>query len=106
MDSCSKILTNDEAMAALDLDAGSFENASELSDLIDEASYFLYRRTGYDWGADDTIQPLAKSCAKFVLMQKFFHDSAHDFQKAIDAMLCDLIDMVVAEDEDEDEDDE
>ena len=107
MDTCSVILTNEEAMAALDLDSGSFDSASELTDLIEEASFYIYRRTLHDWGADDEIQPLAKSCCKLVMKQNFFGDSAHDYQKSIDLLIADLNDMVVAaEDEDEDEDDE
>ncbi len=104
MDSCTAILTQAEALVALDLDGDYFDSTSELAALINEASAYIYRRTQHDWGSDDTVQPLAKACAKLVLMQSFFHDAAHDYQKSIDLLLADLIDMAVAaESEDEDE---
>lgn len=94
MDTFSNILTKEEAMAALDLDGGSFDSATELEDQIQEASSYVYRRTLHDWGADSPVQPLAKSCAKLVLKQSFFGDSAHDYQKSIDLLIADLNDMV------------
>lgn len=94
MDSCSNILTLDEALTALDINADYFANQTELNDLIAEASFYVYRRTLHDWGADNPIQPLAKSCAKLCLKQSFFADSAHDYQKSIDLLIADLNDMV------------
>lgn len=104
MDNFANILTSAEAMTALDLDAGSFDSG-ELADLIQEASAFVYRRTLYDWGSDNPVQPLAKSCCKLYLKQTFFGDSAHDYQKSIDLMIADLNDMVAANATEEQSDD-
>ncbi len=100
MESCTNILTAAEACVALDIDSGYFDGADELNDLIEEASHFVYRRTLHDWGADDPIHPLAKTCAKLVLKKNFFGDAAHDYQKSIDLLLADLNDIVASLEDD------
>lgn len=91
----TNILTDNEGLKALDLDSDSAD-ADSVNSYIATASFFIYQRTGKDWG---TTNKLAKQCCEFVLAQNYYKDDEHDFSKPIDALLSDLNDIYRAEQE-------
>lgn len=86
----TNILSDPEGVKALDFDSDSAD-ADQVNAYIAEASYFIYRRTGKDWG---TSNKLAKQCCSLVMAKDYYKDDEHDFTKPIEALLADLIDVV------------
>lgn len=88
----SMILSIEEVRSAIyaddDFDSEELERLSQL------ASSFIYEKTGYDFGKDDPVNPLAKQCARlYVLQQHKQGDSyqyQYDYSFGIGGMLIDL----------------
>lgn len=66
------ILTNSEAMALLRLD-GVITDHPQVAVLLPAVDDYIKTGTGRDWGADTTIDPVAKSVASMLLNQ--WHDN-------------------------------
>lgn len=87
------VLTEDEVSEALGLD---FDNDVNLKEYAEVASSFLLTKTGYDWGCEVSIEPLAKQCAKAYIRDMFFNRTGgnynrnHDYTLGISALLVDL----------------
>ena len=88
----TNILTNDQVKKALFLDDDA--DTQELEEYNMTASSFIYQKTGYDFGADATIEPLATLCAKLYIKQIYFGNSGynkeHDYTLGIASLIVDL----------------
>ena len=79
-----------------------FDTDVNLKEYAEIASSFLLTKTGYDWGCDTSIEPLAKQCAKMYIRDMFFNRSGgnyntnHDYSLGITSLLIDL-QMIAAE---------
>ncbi|MDA3780872.1 MAG: hypothetical protein PF487_11740 [Bacteroidales bacterium] len=86
------ILTISEVREALYLDYDY--NVVELERLSKATSSFLLRKTGYDFGKDDDIEPLAKQAAILYVRSQFFNGAnyrkEYDFTLGINSLLVDL----------------
>lgn len=97
------VLTEEEVREALGLDFDTDVNLVEYAEL---ASSFLLNKTGYDWGDDATIEPMAKQCAKMYIRDMFFnrtgdsYSMSHDYSMGITSLLMDLQMMSSGSDED------
>lgn len=76
----ANILTLTEAKNTLRLD-GTFPE-SQINDYNSSATSFVDGRTGRRWEVGE-VDPDAKSCARLVLLQNFYHDADHDFREEI-----------------------
>lgn len=87
------VLTEEEVSEALGLDFDTDVNLKEYAEI---ASSFLFTKTGYDWGCDTTIEPLAKQCAKMYIRDLFFdrsggnYNQSHSYSLGITSLLIDL----------------
>lgn len=88
----TNILTNEQVKKALYLDDDA--DTEELDEYNMTASSFIFQKTGYDFGADDTKEPLAVLCAKLYIKQVYFGNSGynkeHDYTLGIASLLVDL----------------
>lgn len=88
----NKILTNDQVKKALFLDDDV--DTQELEEYNMTASSFIFQKTGYDFGADETKEPLAVLCAKLYIKQIYFGNSGynkeHDYTLGIASLIVDL----------------
>ena len=88
----TKILTIEEVRKAIYQD-DDFDT-DELERLADTASSFIYQKTGYDFGSDETVEPLAKHCAELYIRQQYFngqgYNPEYDYTFGIAGLLIDL----------------
>lgn len=100
MTQATLLLTQEEIFERLDLDP-DFSNLSLLNSLNQTASDFLLKRTGRDWGkaefANTVGQNLAKNTAAYWVAMNFYNDDEHNYQKAIDYSIADLLDILISE---------
>jgi hypothetical protein len=66
----------------------------ELNRLAEAASSYLKRKTGYDWGKEIEIEPLAKQAVIMWVRTQFYSNSKHkkeyDFTNGLNSILVDL----------------
>lgn len=86
------ILTDAEVKKALYLDDD--HDAEEITRMSSLASSFIKEKTGYDFSADTTIEPLAKQCAILYLRDQYFqgngYNKEHDYNLGINSLIVDL----------------
>lgn len=86
------ILTIEEVREALYLDF-DFDN-TELDRLSKTASSFINRKTGFDFGSETEMEPLAKQCAILYVRTQFFgadgYNKEYDFTLGINSLIQDL----------------
>lgn len=86
------ILTIKETREALYLDYDY--DVVELERLSKTASSFILRKTGYEFGKEDDIEPLAKQAAILYVRSQFFnggnYKKEYDFTLGINSLLVDL----------------
>ncbi|MCC9294372.1 MULTISPECIES: head-tail connector protein [Clostridium] len=84
------ILTMDEAHNILRVDGNELD--IEIQALIDAIPPYLEATTGRTWTDDDTIHPMAKTAAQFILMLWFdpMDRDIDKLRKAIDSLLTAL----------------
>jgi len=88
--SAKLILTDDEVRDELSLDTDSLpsKNCQELSQF---ASDYIQKATNYDFGAENPIPSIAKSCAREIIYQKYFR--LQDRANIVIILLADLQDI-------------
>lgn len=86
------ILTINEVKEALYLDYDY--NTTELDRLSKTASSFIFRKTGFDFGSDAEIEPLAKQAAIMYVRQLFFgsegYNKEHDYSLGLNGLIVEL----------------
>ncbi|MFC0905278.1 head-tail connector protein [Clostridium sp. MT-14] len=84
------ILTMDEAHNILRVDGNELD--IEIQALIDAIPPYLEATTGRTWTDDDTIHPMAKAAAQFILVLWFdpMDRDIDKLRKAIDSLLTAL----------------
>lgn len=87
-----EILTADEVREALYLDFDYPD--SKLIRLSQQASSYLLRTTGYDFGSDAEIEPLAVQAAELYVKQSFFggdgYNKEHDYSLGLTSLIVQL----------------
>jgi len=87
-----EILTTEEVRKALYLDYDY--DGTELARLSKTASSFIKRKTGYDFGSDAEIEPLATEAAIMYVRQSFFgadgYNKEHDYSLGLNGLLVEL----------------
>jgi hypothetical protein len=88
------ILTIEEVKNALSLDYDA--DNTEMDRLSKTASSFVYEHTGYDFGSETEIHPIAKQVAIMHVRMLYFqngntYNREHDYSYGMTSMLHDLI---------------
>ena len=84
------LMTMQEARDTLRVDG--VDNDDIIEPLLESIPSYLEVSTGYDWGADADIHPLAQTTAKFVL-QLWFDPQTQDsvrLKRTIDSLMTSL----------------
>lgn len=89
------ILTADEIIADLNLDP-DYSQLSRLEALSEEASQFLYTKTGHDWSADEPINKLAKGAARDYIFSVWYGDEDNHVNQRLENTLI-VLRSIVAE---------
>ena len=88
----TKILTAEQVRKALYLESDA--DTEELEELSLIASSFIEEKTGYDFGADNPIEPLATQLAKMYIRQIYFGATAYnrdyEYSLGIEGLIVDL----------------
>lgn len=91
------ILTVDEVREALYLDFDY--DTIELNRLSVMASSFIFRKTGFDFGSEINIEPLAKQCAILYIRMQFFgakgYNEKYDYSLGVNGLLQDLQNIAI-----------
>ena len=86
------ILTIQEVRDALNLDF-DYET-TELDRLSKTASSFIKRKTGFDFGSDTEIEPLATQAAMMYVKTLFYngegYNKDHDYSLGLNSLIVDL----------------
>ncbi len=87
------ILTIDEVINALDLDYDA--DRTEMDRLSKTASSFVYEHTGFDFGSETEVHPIAKQVAIMYIRNLYFqngnnYNREHDYTYGLTSMLKDL----------------
>lgn len=92
------ILTIDQVREALYLDADA--DYAMLEQYSRAASHFIKQKTGYDYAQDESVEPLAITCAKLYVRQLHFgaqgYNKEHDYALGLMALISDLQDIARA----------
>ena len=83
------LLTEDEVREALYLDHDY--TSKRLKELSEEATQFLFQKTGHDWSKDIPINDVAKGAARDYIHQLWYGGDSH-----VQARLDDRIDTLSA----------
>jgi hypothetical protein len=93
-----KVINIDEVRKAIHQD-GDFD-VEELERLAGLASSFIETKTGYDFGKDDIVEPLALQCAKLYVKQQYFgsdgYNKEYDYGLGIGGLIVDLQTIAIA----------
>lgn len=84
------IITKTQFLSAIDADS-DFDDDSVVNEVIGQASQRILQKTGYDFGADSTKNPLAVQCCELLAHDIYFRTNEHG--ESIDQLLWDLKDV-------------
>jgi len=87
-----KVININQVRKAIHQD-GDFD-VEELERLSNLASSFIETKTGYDFGKDDIVEPLALQCATLYVKQQYFgsdgYNKEYNYSLGIQGILVDL----------------